>query len=88
MFIKHKIRKTQRQPLRSLQPKQQENKKKTPKSNQTKQRIKGEAATKWGREGLVGCVLSPTVLVGVGLWVVPLSRSHVSLSATPSKEMK
>jgi hypothetical protein len=83
-----------------------EKKKKNPKSNQTKERIKGEVATKWGREGswviadcglsstkwgregLVGCGLSPTMLVGVGLWVVPLSRSHLSLLATPSEEMK
>jgi hypothetical protein len=42
-------------------------KKKTPKSNQTKQRIKGEAATKCGREGLVGCRRLYWLVLGFGL---------------------
>ena len=43
--------------------------------NQTKSKLdekinedeQGEVATKWGREGLVGCGLSPIVLIGAGL---------------------
>ncbi|KAE8055208.1 hypothetical protein FH972_012065 [Carpinus fangiana] len=46
----------------------------------------GGGGDEMGKGGARG--LSPTVLVGAGLWVVPLSRSHLSLSATPSEEMK
>jgi hypothetical protein len=77
MFIKHKIRKTQRHsPSVPYNPSSMKTKKKTPKSNQTKQRIKGEAATKWGREGLVGYrrlwVVADEMGKGGarGLWVV------------------
>jgi hypothetical protein len=76
---------TKTQPLCSLQPKQQEKKNPKIKPNQTKNQ--GGGGDEMGKGG-AGCGLSPTVLVGAGFWVVPLSRSHLSLSAKPSEEMK